>query len=114
MRGRDFVTALERLACDRELPESIRVDNGPEFTSKVLDQWAIAWIVVSLWMNTLSDISSVESRYRIRLTESAYALHRRQAYLNFDFHLPPLWVIHMVQYAHRNTGKKRHRDAAVF
>lgn len=48
------------------------------------------------------------------LTELAYALHRRQAYLNFDFHLPPVWVIHMVQYAHRNTGKKRHCDAAVF
>ncbi|TWU50610.1 Integrase core domain protein [Rubripirellula tenax] len=42
MRGGDVVTALERLACDRKLPRSIRVDNGPEFTSKVLDQWAYA------------------------------------------------------------------------
>lgn len=24
----------------RPLPKTIRVDNGPEFTSKVLDQWA--------------------------------------------------------------------------
>jgi putative transposase len=39
---RDVVTALERLAYDRELPESIRVNNGPEFTSKVLDQQAYA------------------------------------------------------------------------
>jgi putative transposase len=40
MRGRDVVAALERLSCDRPLPKSIRVDNDPEFTSKVLDQWA--------------------------------------------------------------------------
>ena len=42
MRGKDVVSVLERLACDRTLPNSIRVDNGPEFTSKVLDQWAYA------------------------------------------------------------------------
>jgi putative transposase len=42
MRGKDVVAALERLACNRTLPNSIRVDNGPEFPSKVLDQWAYA------------------------------------------------------------------------
>ena len=42
MRGNEVVAALERLACHRKLPNSIRVDNGPEFTSKVLDQWAYA------------------------------------------------------------------------
>ena len=42
MRGKGVVAALERLACDRALPKSIRVYNGPEFTSKVLDQWAYA------------------------------------------------------------------------
>jgi putative transposase len=31
---------LERLADTRGLPQSITVDNGPEFDSKVLDQWA--------------------------------------------------------------------------
>jgi len=31
---------LERLADTRGLPRSITVDNGPEFDSKVLDQWA--------------------------------------------------------------------------
>ncbi|MCG6154174.1 integrase core domain-containing protein [Rubinisphaera margarita] len=40
MRGQEVVAALERLAMNRALPKSIRVDNGPEFTSKVLDQWA--------------------------------------------------------------------------
>ena len=29
-----------QVAKDRKLPETIRVDNGPEFISKVLDQWA--------------------------------------------------------------------------
>ncbi len=42
MRGKDVVSVLERLACGRALPNSIRVDNGPEFTSKVFDQWAYA------------------------------------------------------------------------
>ena len=31
---------LDRLADTRGLPQSITVDNGPEFDSKVLDQWA--------------------------------------------------------------------------
>jgi putative transposase len=42
MRGREVVEVLEQVACDRKLPNAIRVDNGPEFTSKVLDQWAYA------------------------------------------------------------------------
>src|SRR5437660_10518745 len=31
---------LERLSDTRDLPESITVDNGPEFDGQVLDQWA--------------------------------------------------------------------------
>ncbi|MCG6158343.1 IS3 family transposase [Rubinisphaera margarita] len=42
MRGREVVAALERIAMNRARSKSIRVDNGPEFTSKVLDQWAYA------------------------------------------------------------------------
>ena len=38
--GRRVVEVLMRVAAERELPEKIRVDNGPEFTSKLLDQWA--------------------------------------------------------------------------
>jgi putative transposase len=34
------VEVLDRLAQQRRLPGTIRVDNGPEFTSRVLDQWA--------------------------------------------------------------------------
>jgi putative transposase len=34
------VEVLDRLAQHHRLPKTIRVDNGPEFTSKVLDQWA--------------------------------------------------------------------------
>ena len=39
-KGKDVVRILTRLAAQRGLPKTIRVDNGPEFTSKALDQWA--------------------------------------------------------------------------
>lgn len=42
MRGGEVVSVLDRLGCHRKLPKSIRLDNGPEFTSKALDQWAYA------------------------------------------------------------------------
>lgn len=38
--GRRVVEVLERLAESRGLPISVTVDNGPEFVSKVLDEWA--------------------------------------------------------------------------
>ena len=31
---------LGRITMERRTPKTIRVDNGPEFVSKVLDQWA--------------------------------------------------------------------------
>jgi putative transposase len=34
------VSVLERLAESRGLPRSVTIDNGPEFTSKALDEWA--------------------------------------------------------------------------
>jgi putative transposase len=34
------IEALMRLSRARSSPRTIRVDNGPEFISKVLDQWA--------------------------------------------------------------------------
>ena len=37
--GRRVVNVLQRLADGRGLPKSITVDNGPEFISKVLDEW---------------------------------------------------------------------------
>jgi putative transposase len=42
MRGNEVVSVLERLACQRKLLKSVRVDNGPEFRSIVSDQWAYA------------------------------------------------------------------------
>ena len=36
------VVVLEGLTMEQTLPKTIRVDNGPEFTSKILDQWAYA------------------------------------------------------------------------
>ena len=38
--GHRVVEVLQLVSRDRNLPKSIRVDNGPEFISKALDQWA--------------------------------------------------------------------------
>ena len=38
--GQRVVEVLMRVAQERDLPGTIRVDNGPEFTSRILDQWA--------------------------------------------------------------------------
>lgn len=38
--GSRVVRFLERLAASRGYPETIVIDNGPEFISKALDQWA--------------------------------------------------------------------------
>jgi putative transposase len=38
--GQRLVEVLMGVVQEKGLPKSIRVDNGPEFTSKILDQWA--------------------------------------------------------------------------
>lgn len=38
--GRRVVAVLERLAQTQGLPQVLQVDNGPEFISKALDEWA--------------------------------------------------------------------------
>ena len=38
--GAQVVKVLGRITMKRRTPKTIRVDNGPEFVSKVLDQWA--------------------------------------------------------------------------
>jgi putative transposase len=40
LTGAQVVEVLDRIGRERGLPERIRVDNGTEFTSKRLDQWA--------------------------------------------------------------------------
>jgi putative transposase len=40
--GLRVVRVLERVAQERSVPEAIQVDNGPEFISRVVDQWAYA------------------------------------------------------------------------
>jgi len=40
IRGHDVAVCLERIAGRRGYPQSIRVDNGTEFYSKAMDQWA--------------------------------------------------------------------------
>ncbi len=40
INGEKVVKALETICCSRGAPERIRVDNGPEFISKILDAWA--------------------------------------------------------------------------
>jgi putative transposase len=39
-RAYQVVEVLDRLAAERGRPKSLRVDNGPEFAGKALDQWA--------------------------------------------------------------------------
>jgi putative transposase len=41
-RGQDVARVLMQIGAERGLPKTIRVDNGTEFTSKALDQWAYA------------------------------------------------------------------------
>ena len=38
--GHGVVATLMQVVEEKGLPKSIRIDNGPEFTSKALDQWA--------------------------------------------------------------------------
>ena len=40
IKGEQVVEAMTRIALSRGAPRTIRVDNGPEFISKVLDRWA--------------------------------------------------------------------------
>lgn len=40
--GARVVRVLERLQQERGVPEAIQVDNGPEFISRAVDQWAFA------------------------------------------------------------------------
>lgn len=40
LSGKDVVATLNTIGADRSFPKTIRVDNGPEFTSKALDKWA--------------------------------------------------------------------------
>ena len=40
LKGNDVVEVLDRLLKTRKAPEMISVDNGSEFTSKILDQWS--------------------------------------------------------------------------
>lgn len=40
LTGGRVAAILDRLGRERGLPEKIRVDNGSEFTGRVLDQWA--------------------------------------------------------------------------
>ena len=41
-RGQDVARVRTRISAERGLPQTIRIDNGSEFTSKALDQWAYA------------------------------------------------------------------------
>jgi putative transposase len=40
LKGEDVVNTLKRIAAQRGLPVTVKVDNGSEFISKVMDKWA--------------------------------------------------------------------------
>ena len=69
MRSMNVVEALESVTRKKGFPDRIKVDNGPEFTSKDLDRWAY-WNKVALDFSrpgTPSDNAFIEafnSRFR--------------------------------------------------
>ena len=83
--GRDVARTLARLGTQRALPKSIRVDNGPEFISKAMDQWAY-WNKVELDFSRPgkpTDNAFIESfNARLRqecLNENWFFIHRRRS-----------------------------------
>jgi len=40
LTGKQVVQCLDRLACERGLPDALTIDNGSEFCSRALDTWA--------------------------------------------------------------------------
>jgi putative transposase len=42
LRGEDVVRVIDAVTILRDAPQRVRVDNGPEFVSRALDQWAYA------------------------------------------------------------------------
>ena len=52
LSGADVVEVLNDLIGQRGIAHSLRVDNGPEFTSRVLDQWAYYVGVLRQWGDT--------------------------------------------------------------
>ena len=62
-KGQDVARVLTQIASQRSLPKTIRVANGPEVTSKILDQWAY-WHKVELDFSRpgkLTDNALIES-----------------------------------------------------
>lgn len=59
-RGADVANILSRLVEERERPEYIHCDNGCEFTSKIMDQWA--------WLNDVR----MDFSHPGKPTENAY------------------------------------------
>jgi putative transposase len=47
--GQRVVEVLSRLGQERRHPKAIRADNGPEFTSKRLEQWA--YLIGGSWIS---------------------------------------------------------------
>jgi len=40
LKGEDIVKTLNRIASECGLPATIKVDNGSEFISKIMEKWA--------------------------------------------------------------------------
>ncbi len=75
-RGIQVAQTLASLARRRSVPKKIRVDNGPEFTSVALDQWAY-WNEVQLVFSrpaTPTDNAHIES-FNARLRQECLNAH---------------------------------------
>jgi len=82
--GHDVAKVLTRIGTERGLPRTIRVDNGPEFVSKALDQWAY-WNKVELDFSRPGKptdnayIESFNARFRIECLNQNWFLSLEDA-----------------------------------
>ncbi len=74
LKGDDVVGVLNEVIQERGAPRSIQVDNGTEFTSVVLDQWAY-------WNGVTLDFSR-RGKPQVNALVEAFNSRFRQEYLN--------------------------------
>ena len=68
-RAFNVIEVLDRLVADRGKPKTIRVNNGPEFAGRLLDQWACLNGVLDFSRpGTPTDTDVIEQSFSVRLS----------------------------------------------
>ena len=90
MGGRDVLETLDELMTEYGVPQYVRVDNGPEFISKVLQEWLkekgvkVVYIEPgSPWQNGY--IESFNGKFRDECLNQEVFLSRREAQVVVDW-----------------------------